>query len=70
MSKTLKPVPIVNRLNKEIIAAMNAPALKARLEAVGIFPPVTRTPEGLKAYIRRQAVVAGKVIKWNGITMN
>lgn len=64
------PKEIVNRLNKEIVAAMNSPALKERLEALGIFPPVTRTPDELKAYVRRQAVVAGEVIKRNGITMN
>jgi len=64
------PKEIVGRLNREIIAAMNSPALKERLEVLGIFPPVTRTPEELRAYVRRQAAIAGEVIKRNGITLN
>jgi tripartite-type tricarboxylate transporter receptor subunit TctC len=64
------PKEIVNRLNREILTVMNTPAIKDRLEVLGIFPPVSRTPEELKSYVRRQAVAAGVVIKKNGITMN
>lgn len=64
------PRDIVVRINREIIALMNTPAIKDRLEAVGVYPPVSRTPEELKAYVTRQAREAGIVIKKNGITIN
>ena len=63
------PKDIVNRINKEIIGIMNTPAIKDRLEAVGVYPPVARTPDELKAYVKRQSVAAGVVIKKNGITI-
>jgi tripartite-type tricarboxylate transporter receptor subunit TctC len=64
------PKDIVARLNKEIIAIMNTQAIKDRLEAVGVYPPVSRTPDELKAYVTRQAREAGVVIKKNGISIN
>lgn len=64
------PKDIVARINREIITIMNTPAIKDRLEAVGVYPPVSRTPEELKAYVTRQAREAGVVIKKNGITIN
>lgn len=64
------PKDIVARFNKEIIAIMNTPAVKDKLEAVGVYPPVTRTPEEMKAYVVRQAREAGAVIKKNGISIN
>lgn len=64
------PKDIVARVNKEIIVIMNTPAIKDRLEAVGVYPPVSRTPEELNVYVTRQAREAGVVIKKNGITIN
>ena len=64
------PRDIVNRINREIIAIMNTPAIKDRLETLGVYPPVARTPDELRAYVRRQAVAAGEVIKKNNISIN
>lgn len=64
------PRDIVHRINREIIAIMNTPAIKDRLETLGVYPPVARTPDELRAYVRRQAVAAGEVIKKNNITIN
>lgn len=64
------PREIVTRVNKELIAVMNTPAIKDRLEVLGVYPPVSRSADELKAYVKRQLVVAGDVIKKNGITIN
>ena len=55
---------------RKAFASWSQTSREERLEVLGIFPPVTRTPEELRAYVRRQAAIAGEVIKRNGITLN
>jgi tripartite-type tricarboxylate transporter receptor subunit TctC len=63
------PAPIVQKLNAEIIKAMRAPEVKARIEAAG-YDIVGSTPEQLDAFIKTEIVRWGKVVKDSGATVN
>ena len=54
------PRAIVDRLNKEIHAAVNAPAVKQRFAELGIEPNLG-TPETMRAF------VTGEIAKWNAL---
>jgi tripartite-type tricarboxylate transporter receptor subunit TctC len=60
------PRPIVDRLNKEIVAALGAQDLKDRLVATG-FDVLGSTPEEFSRFIRTDQTRAAKVIKAAGI---
>jgi tripartite-type tricarboxylate transporter receptor subunit TctC len=57
---------IVDKLNAEIVRALNAPDVRDRLMAMG-SDPVGGTPEEFAAYIREELERWGKVIKENKI---
>lgn len=59
---------IVQRMNREVAKVLGASAVRERLEAIGMYP-VTRTPEEFRAYVIKQAGVAGELIKRKGITV-
>ncbi|MBS1219633.1 MAG: hypothetical protein H6R21_2766 [Proteobacteria bacterium] len=61
--------PIINNLNKEIIAALNTAELGKSLTAVG-FDIRTQSPEEFAKYIRADRALLGKVIKAANITLN
>jgi tripartite-type tricarboxylate transporter receptor subunit TctC len=63
------PSPIIQKLNAEIIKAMRAPEVKARIEAAG-YDIVGSTPEQLDAFIKTEIVRWGKVVKDSGATVN
>ncbi len=63
------PAPIIQKLNAEIIKAMRAPEVKARIEAAG-YDIVGSTPEQLDAFIKTEIVRWGKVVKDSGATVN
>jgi tripartite-type tricarboxylate transporter receptor subunit TctC len=63
------PAPIIQKLNSEIIKAMRAPEVKARIEAAG-YDIVGSTPEQLDAFIKTEIVRWGKVVKDSGATVN
>jgi tripartite-type tricarboxylate transporter receptor subunit TctC len=60
------PRPIVDKLNAEIVRALNAPDVKDKLMAMG-SDPIGGTPEQFGAYIREELERWGKVIKDNKI---
>ena len=61
------PEPIVQRLNREITAIMNIPAVKERLEATTMVTPFM-TPEQFASQVATQWDIWGKVIRNNNIT--
>jgi len=63
------PRAVVNSLNKEIIAALNAPELKKRLTAIG-FDIRTQSPEQFGKFMRDDLAQTAKIIKTAGITLN
>lgn len=62
------PKPIVQKLNREIVAALATPDLKERLTAIG-FEVRTSTPEEFARFIKEDNARIGKAIKSAGITL-
>ena len=62
------PQPIVQKLNAEIVRAMNVPEVKQRLEASG-YQIVGSTPSKLDAHVRSEIDRWAKVIKAAGVTL-
>jgi tripartite-type tricarboxylate transporter receptor subunit TctC len=60
------PRPIIDKLNAEIVRALNAPDVKDKLMAMG-SDPIAGTPEEFGAYIREELERWGKVIRDNKI---
>src|SRR5688572_18674362 len=60
------PRPIIDRLSKEIVAALSAPELKDRLVATG-FDVLGSSPDEFAAFIKRDQARAAKAIKAAGI---
>ena len=60
------PRPIVDKLNKEIVAALGTADLKERLTAIG-FDVFTSTPEEFARFMKNDRVRAAKVIQTAGI---
>ena len=60
------PRPIVDRLNSEIVRALNAPDLRERLKTMGA-DPVGNTPEQYTQYVQNEIAKWAKVIKAAGI---
>jgi tripartite-type tricarboxylate transporter receptor subunit TctC len=61
--------PIINNLNKEIIAALNTPDLAKSLTAAG-FDIRTQSPDEFAKYIRADRALLGKVIKAANIRLD
>jgi tripartite-type tricarboxylate transporter receptor subunit TctC len=59
------PRPIIDLLNKEIVAATKAPDIAQRLADEGVVA-VGNTPEQFAAYIKKEFARVGKVIKQSG----
>jgi tripartite-type tricarboxylate transporter receptor subunit TctC len=63
------PPDVVARLNREVNAGLNDPAVKARLAEVATTP-ILFTPEEFGSYVRDEIDKWGKVIKTSGIRAN
>jgi tripartite-type tricarboxylate transporter receptor subunit TctC len=63
------PRPIINQLNKDIIAALNSPDLKERLVNIG-FDIRTQSPEEFGKFIKDDLALSAKVIKAAGIKLD
>ena len=63
------PDPIVRKLNKAMSDTLDDPAIRKRLEELGleIVPPEHRTPEYLAKYLPEEIERWGKVIQAAGI---
>jgi tripartite-type tricarboxylate transporter receptor subunit TctC len=62
----MTPRAIVNRLNSEIVRALNSPDLRERLKSQGA-DPVGNTPEQYTAFIHDEIAKWAKVIQAAGI---
>ena len=60
------PRPIVEKLNAEMVRALNSPDLRKQLTNAGA-DPVGNTPEQYTAYVQNEIVKWGKVIRAAGI---
>lgn len=61
------PRPMIERLNKETVAAISDPAVRNQLLALGLEPE-TSTPAALDRRTREEHVRMGKLIRATGIT--
>ncbi len=62
------PQPIVQKLNAEIIRAMNVPEVKERIEASG-YQVVGSTPAQLDAHVKSEITRWARVVKVAGVTV-
>ena len=60
------PRPIIDRLHREFVRALNSPDLRERLQGLGA-EPVGNTPEQYTAFMQHEIAKWGKVIKAAGI---
>jgi len=56
------PQPILDQLNRDIVAALRLPDVRARIEAIG-FEVIPSTPQELSELIRRDAEIYAPLIK-------
>jgi tripartite-type tricarboxylate transporter receptor subunit TctC len=63
------PRAIVQKLNKEIVAALAAPDLRERLTAIG-FEVRTSTPEEFARFIETDMARMGRIIKSAAIKLD
>ena len=66
LTPTGTPAALINRLNGEIIKAVNAPDTKERFNTAGV-EVMTSTPDQFGQFIKSEAARFGKVIKEAGI---
>jgi tripartite-type tricarboxylate transporter receptor subunit TctC len=64
------PDPIVRKLNKAMSGALDSPAIRKKLEDLGleIMPPEQRTPEYLAKFVVQEVERWGKVIRAAGVS--
>jgi tripartite-type tricarboxylate transporter receptor subunit TctC len=62
------PKPIVERLNAEIMKALQNPDLRAKLAAQGA-EPLGSTPAEYGAYVKKELARWGQVVKASGVTI-
>ena len=62
------PAPVVSWLNKDVVAILESPAVKAKLAAQG-FTPKPMSPEGFRKFIQDETVKFAELIKANNITI-
>jgi tripartite-type tricarboxylate transporter receptor subunit TctC len=61
------PIPLVNWLNKEVVAVLGSPSVTAKLADQG-FTPKPMTPEGFRKFIQDETTKFADVIKTNNVT--
>jgi len=54
------PKAVIERLNREIVAAVGSPQIKARFQELGV-EPFTSTPDGMRKF------VVSEIAKWNAV---
>lgn len=65
MAPANTPRPIIDRLNREVVQAINHPDVKARLTGLG-NEPLTTTPDETKAYIAAEMQKFKKIVNDTG----
>lgn len=64
------PAPIVQRLFKEVVTAMNAPAIVSKLAPLGIANTTSKSPEDFRKFIESEAQWMAAVSKKIDLTNN
>jgi tripartite-type tricarboxylate transporter receptor subunit TctC len=64
------PKPIVNRLHADIVKAMQAPEVKAKLDGIGADGSVSRSPEEYAALVKADTERYARVIKDIGLKID
>ena len=54
------PKAVIDRLNREIVAAVGSPQIRARFQELGV-EPFTSTPDGMRKF------VVSEIAKWNAV---
>jgi tripartite-type tricarboxylate transporter receptor subunit TctC len=62
------PASIITVINRESIAVVNAPEMKARLASEGADSAAPNSPEQFRSFIDAEAARWGKIIKSLGLT--
>ncbi|MEO6018440.1 MAG: tripartite tricarboxylate transporter substrate-binding protein, partial [Polaromonas sp.] len=63
------PPAVVNYLNREVVAVLDSPAIKAKMAAQG-FTPKPMTPEVFRKFIQEETVKFAELIKSNNISID
>jgi len=63
------PKALIAKINKDVVAALNAPEIRSRLLAVGIDNIIGSSPEELARFIKAEMAKYGKLVKAAGIQM-
>jgi len=63
------PADVVQRLNKEINAAVADPEMKKRMEGMGALVPDGQTPEAFGAFIQSEIARYADIVKMSGAKM-
>ena len=66
MRRLERPLPVVNRLNQEIVRAINLPDIKEKFLALGI-ETVGSSPQEATAAIKSEIAKVARLIKEAGI---
>jgi len=67
LAPTGTPRALVLRINKDVVAALNAPEVRSRLLGLGIDNIIGSSPEGLARFVRAEIQKYGKLVKSAGI---
>jgi tripartite-type tricarboxylate transporter receptor subunit TctC len=60
------PKEIIARLNREVVSALNDATVKGQLVSRG-FDIAASSPEAFAAFLRQEADVAGRLVRYAGI---
>ena len=61
------PKPLIAKINKDVVAALNAPEVRTRLLGLGIDNIIGSTPDELARFIKAEIQKYGKLVKAAGI---
>jgi tripartite-type tricarboxylate transporter receptor subunit TctC len=61
------PAPIVDKLHKQLIAVMNEPDVKARIDQLSLVPLPTPSVADMQAYVKSEIARWGKIVQQAGI---
>jgi len=68
MAPAKTPDAVVERLSREILAAIEQPDVKEKLRAMGSEGPTIRTPQAFTAFVQRELKTYSELVKRSGAT--
>jgi tripartite-type tricarboxylate transporter receptor subunit TctC len=66
MAPAKTPQPVVERLNAEVLKALEAPEVKERLRAMGSETPAIRTPEQFTTFVAAEQKIYAELVRRSG----